>query len=68
MTESESVNASDAAMANAVAVSGRLPQEQPPPPRGRFPHGVGEMSQSDKEGAGPAGPHDIFAAVRMKVS
>ena len=33
MTESDSVNAPDAAMANAVAVSGRLPQEPHPPRR-----------------------------------
>ena len=33
---------------------GRLPQE-PHPPRGRFPHSVGEMSRSDKGGRAACG-------------
>jgi hypothetical protein len=34
------------------------------PPRGRFPHGVGEMSRRNKAGVGPVGPqqHLLMAA------
>ena len=41
---------------------------QRPSPEGRIPPIAGEMSRSDKGGAGPAGPHDIFAAEVLKVS
>ena len=38
------------------------------PPRGWIPPIAGEMSRSDKGGAGPAGPHDTLQPSGMKVS